>query len=232
MSRSTSFFLLLITLASCKQHELSFTELQKRDWDSLDKGVYYISRQHQSGTPTGRDSIELNLKGVSGKEISSLEIALEDIPAFLKESLIALVKNRLRDSRTGYLKVNPNKMFMRQLLKATIVLIGDYSGPGFGPDSAALVTIPGIQSAKFISKEEGKKKYLADGNQDWENILDDNPLPNTIEVSLQEKNWTDESMKQLESEILQKLAYASQLSYSGLITKKSESYLYFSYEWK
>jgi hypothetical protein len=233
MRKSTSFFLLLIILASCRHRELSLQELQKRDWDSLDKGVYYLSRQSQPEIQPGHDSIELNLKGVNDKDINSLEISPEEMPSLLKDSLIVLVRHRLRNSRSGYLKVDPYTMFRRIVLKASIDLFGDYpQQPGFGADSAALVAIPGIRSATFVSKEEAKKKYLEDGNQDWEGILDENPLPNSIDISLQENDWTEESMKELERQIMIKLVNVSQLNYSQLITKRSETYLYFSYDWK
>ena len=31
-----------------------------------------------------------------------------------------------------------------------------------------------------MTKEEGKKKYMAGGNEDWNKVLDENPLPNAI----------------------------------------------------
>jgi cell division transport system permease protein len=51
-------------------------------------------------------------------------------------------------------------------------------------DSLALMQYfagqPYIRNYSFVTKEAARQKYLSDGNEDWNKILDYNPLPNSI----------------------------------------------------
>lgn len=40
------------------------------------------------------------------------------------------------------------------------------------------------ENVTFITKEEARKEYLGDGNEDWSKVLDENPLPNVISFNL------------------------------------------------
>jgi cell division protein FtsX len=57
-----------------------------------------------------------------------------------------------------------------------------------------LKNIPGIKEVSFISKEAAKQKYM---DEDWDKVLDSNPLPNSIEVKLDAREWTGESLNKL-----------------------------------
>ena len=55
-------------------------------------------------------------------------------------------------------------------------------------DSAALVqyisTKPYVKEWVFTTKEMARKKYIGDGNEDWETVIDYNPLPISIDFKL------------------------------------------------
>jgi hypothetical protein len=225
--------LVVFVFASCNQKEMTLQELEKAKWDSLARGVYYISKEDQKQVAANADSIELKLKGMSGKENTSLEMSFENIPDITKEALNTILKQTLLNSRSGYLKINFREMLRPELLTGMIYLRGDYSGPdNYDQDSAILTGIDEIRSFSFISKEEAKKKYLADGGDDWEKVLKENPLPNAFEIVLEKKDWTEESLNKLKNKIHERILMASDISFPMIWIKKPDYYFFFAYKRK
>lgn len=145
------------------------------------------------------DSIELKIKGVSGKEIEPTEISFDKLTGEESKVVVSLLKLHLRNTKAGYVRINFPDMLRPAFYTGRIYLRdGEYDEPyPFSSDSIILKTIPDILSAAFISKEEAKKEYLAEGNDDWKDILDSNPLPNSIEIRLEKKKWTEELLNDL-----------------------------------
>src|ERR1700748_3084598 len=55
-------------------------------------------------------------------------------------------------------------------------------------DSAALVQYisaqPYTKSYEFLTKDLAKQRFMSDGNSDWGNVLDKNPLPASVEFNI------------------------------------------------
>lgn len=83
-------------------------------------------------------------------------------------------------------------------------------------DSAALVnfiaTQPFVKSYEFITKEKAKTIYEADGNEDWEKILDHNPLPASVNFKIRSNYASPDSLIKI-SDTLTKNIYVSDVSY-------------------
>jgi hypothetical protein len=192
-----------------------------------------LSREDQKGVALKTDSLELKLKGIASKQINLLEVSLEDVPDIAKRSLNALLKQNLPDSKSGYLKINFTEMLKPERLTGIIYLMGDFPTlASYVLDSAALKDISEIISFSFMSKEEAKKKYLADGGDDWDKVLKENPLPNSLEIVLEKKDWTEESLKELKNKIHEKLIMESEIIFPDIWVKKSDDYFFFEYKRK
>jgi cell division transport system permease protein len=82
----------------------------------------------------------------------------------------------------GWLVINANKMgdYFKENVEVRTYLRGNLNPK----DSVALMTYistkPYVKSIEYISKEEGKKKYMQEESEDWSKVLDENPLPNAI----------------------------------------------------
>jgi cell division transport system permease protein len=83
-------------------------------------------------------------------------------------------------------------------------------------DSAALVnfvsTQPYVKSYEFITKEKAKTIYEADGNEDWEKILDHNPLPASVNFKIRSDYATPDSLDKI-SQTLTTNLYVSDVNY-------------------
>jgi cell division transport system permease protein len=53
-----------------------------------------------------------------------------------------------------------------------------------------------------VNKEEAKKKYLSDGNEDWNRILDYNPLPNSVYFNIRKEYAHVDSLDKISKDIL------------------------------
>jgi cell division transport system permease protein len=83
-------------------------------------------------------------------------------------------------------------------------------------DSAALMQYisakPYIKSIDFVTKEEARKIYLGDGNEDWNNVLDYNPLPNAIYFKLKKDFLTTDTLNSIKKDLEQQ-TYVSEVQY-------------------
>jgi cell division transport system permease protein len=82
----------------------------------------------------------------------------------------------------GWLVINANKIGAH--FKGNIE-VSAYLLPNLKPnDSTNLANYissrPYVRDVRYVSKEDAKKIYLQDGNKDWNEVLDENPLPDAF----------------------------------------------------
>jgi cell division transport system permease protein len=88
-------------------------------------------------------------------------------------------------------------------------------------DSTALVEYiaaqPYIKSYVFTTKEMAKQKFLADGNEGWDEFIDYNPLPSSIDFRLKKEYVHVDSLSKIKSD-LQQQTYVTEVGYQeGLV---------------
>ena len=99
-------------------------------------------------------------------------------------------------------------------------------------DSAALVQYiasrPYVKSYEYITKEGAKAKFMADGNDDWKNVLSVNPLPASIDFKLKSQYVNSDTLATIKNDLEQYIGvndvqYPNQLvsSISGFVQKLS-----------
>jgi FtsX extracellular domain len=232
MKRANIILVPLIAFSACKQKPMTLEEMQKAKWDSLSKGVDYISIEDEKRSSFKNDSIEIKLKGVAGIEVKA-EMSFDKIQEDMSKMFSDMLKLRLPDSKAGYLRINLYKMMKPEVLSGRIELRGDYNPPStFSSDSIDLKNISGIKTVRFISKEAAKQEYLADGNGDWDKVLSFNPLPNNIEIKLDDREWTDESLNDLKNLVLGKLIMPLDVIFPTTRFNKSDEIFFFEYNRK
>ena len=58
----------------------------------------------------------------------------------------------------------------------------------------------------YVTKEDAKKKFMADGNDDWKNILEANPLPASIDFTLINEYVHSDSLAAIQADLEQNIA--------------------------
>jgi cell division transport system permease protein len=103
----------------------------------------------------------------------------------------------------GWLVINANKLgeYFRENVEVRAYLRGNASAK----DSLALVEYiasrPYVREYTFVSKEDAKKQYLDDGNDDWAGVLEENPLPNSINFKLKNEFVQSDTLLNIEKEV-------------------------------
>jgi cell division transport system permease protein len=103
----------------------------------------------------------------------------------------------------GWLVINANKLgqYFRESVEVRAYLRGNASAA----DSSALVqyisTRPYVREYNYLSKEDAKKQYLDDGNDDWAGVLEENPLPNSVNFKLKNEYVQPDTLVNIEKEI-------------------------------
>lgn len=62
-------------------------------------------------------------------------------------------------------------------------------------------TRPYARNVEFITKEMARKNFIGDGNEDWDKVLDYNPLPASIDFFLEPEYVNKDSLKTITAEI-------------------------------
>ncbi|MBK6991530.1 MAG: hypothetical protein IPH34_06735 [Chitinophagaceae bacterium] len=121
----------------------------------------------------------------------------------------------------GWLVINANKLgdYFKENVEVRAYLRGDLNPK----DSLALMnyitTKPYVKSIQYVSKEEGKKIYMEEENEDWSKVLDENPLPNAIYFKIKRQYVQVDSMKAIQADI-ESQTYVSDVKYPAALVDK------------
>ena len=92
--------------------------------------------------------------------------------------------------------------------------------PLVAADSTALVQYiaskPYVKEYVFTTKEMAKSKYLADGNESWDGILTENPLPQSIAFKLKSDYLNADTLLHIKND-LEKQTYVTEVDYPELL---------------
>ncbi len=213
-------------LASCAgKKQQSLAELKNAKWERLDKGIDFISisKTQPQSLPYVRFTI-LASEGDSTGMLTRSQFQAENI---LSEKL----NHRAPASKMGYLRVDVDEMLTPEKVTLHIYLRDPYDSLNMSKDMAMIKGIEGVDSVYYVSKEMAKNKYLADGNDEWNDILTENPLPASYDVSVDAKSFTSGWFDNFKGKIESELLYISDITYPDVFSRpKTNMIWYFSYE--
>jgi cell division transport system permease protein len=105
----------------------------------------------------------------------------------------------------GWLIINANKLgdYFKENVEVRVHLIGNTTAK----DSTELIQYiagkPYVKKYEYVTKEAAKQKYLDEGNEDWSNVLDQNPLPNSVNFNLKQAYLNVDTLEKIEAELRQ-----------------------------
>jgi len=123
--------------------------------------------------------------------------------AILGVSLILIMLGVL-----GWLVINANKLgqYFKENVEVRVYVRENVSAK----DSTALVDYINsrsyVKSAEYVSKETARQKYLEDGNKDWVGVLQNNPLPASINFKVKSDYAVTDSMQKMQADLVQNIA--------------------------
>jgi cell division transport system permease protein len=105
----------------------------------------------------------------------------------------------------GWFMLNGKKLgnYFKENVEVRVYLRGDLNAK----DSTALMQYissqPYVKSIEYVNKEEGKKRYMAEGNEDWGRVLEANPLPNAIYFKMKQNYLNIDTLKNMKANLEQ-----------------------------
>jgi cell division transport system permease protein len=123
--------------------------------------------------------------------------------AILGVSLILIMLGVL-----GWLVINANKLgqYFKENVEVRVYVRENVSAK----DSTSLVeyisTRPYVKSSEYVTKAIARQKYLDDGNKDWVGVLQNNPLPASINFKIKSDYAVTDSLQKIQADLLQNIA--------------------------
>lgn len=121
----------------------------------------------------------------------------------------------------GWLVINANKMgdYFKENIEVRVYIRGDLNPK----DSTALMNYisekPYVKSIKYVTKEEGKKIYMEEESEDWNKVLDYNPLPNAIYFRIKRQYVEVDSLNAIKADLEQQ-TYVTDVKYPDALVGK------------
>jgi cell division transport system permease protein len=123
--------------------------------------------------------------------------------AILGVSLILIMLGVL-----GWFVINANKLgqYFKENVEVRVYVRENVSAK----DSTALVEYvnsrPYIKSYEYVTKAVARQKYLEDGNTDWVGVLQNNPLPASINFKVKSEYVVTDSLQKIQADLLSNIA--------------------------
>jgi cell division transport system permease protein len=123
--------------------------------------------------------------------------------AILGVSLILIMLGVL-----GWLVINANKLgqYFKENVEVRVYVRENVSAK----DSTTLVeyvsTRPYVKSSEYVTKAVARQKYLEDGNKDWVGVLQNNPLPASINFKIKSEYAVTDSLQKIQADLVQNIA--------------------------
>ena len=123
--------------------------------------------------------------------------------AILGVSLILIMLGVL-----GWLVINANKLgqYFKENVEVRVYVRENVSAK----DSTALVeyinTRSYVKSSEYVTKAIARQKYLEDGNKDWVGVLQNNPLPASINFKVKSEYAVTDSLQKIQADLVQNIA--------------------------
>ncbi len=121
----------------------------------------------------------------------------------------------------GWLIISANKLGnqFKENVEVKAILRGDLKPSDSTALMAYISSQPYVKSVNFVNKEEARKIYLSDGNDDFGKVLDFNPLPNAIYFRMKQEYLHADTLKNIKA-TLEKQTYISEVEYQQALVEK------------
>lgn len=108
----------------------------------------------------------------------------------------------------GWLVINANKLgqYFKENVEVRVYVRENVSAK----DSTALVAYvsaqPYVKTWEYVSKTQAREKYLEEGNKDWVGVLQNNPLPASINFKVNSQYAVTDSLQKIQADLTQNIA--------------------------
>ncbi|NML20530.1 ABC transporter permease [Pseudoflavitalea sp. G-6-1-2] len=125
----------------------------------------------------------------------------------------------------GWLLLNAKRYSeeLREGVKVQIYLRNNITPTDIEGMKNYLATKPYTKSLEFIDKEAAKKKLIADEGQDFSELLDENPLPNSFDLNLKAEYVQKDTIAAIKADLEKQNMVVESVKYPAFIVEKMGS---------
>jgi hypothetical protein len=207
MPRLYLIVVLLLFMSSCHPRP-NVSDLPGVSWQPVDTVfTYHLVR---GGSPLYHRGDLLGLQLIGGIDKKSnvfvpldpadtvyADIVTKIASKLLAESLIG----KIGKNAEGYIKANLSRMFPMDPVVLSVYLSAAADSVGLDSLIRQLDHMPEVSHYYYISKDEAKKRFLADGNPDFTKVLDTNPLPASLELTVRDNFVSKDTLLSLKQKL-------------------------------
>lgn len=125
----------------------------------------------------------------------------------------------------GWLLLNAKRYSeeLREGVKVQIYLRNNITPTDIEGMKNYLAAKPYTKSLEFIDKEAAKKKLIADEGQDFSELLDENPLPNSFDINLKAEYVQKDTIAAIKADLEKQNMVVESVKYPAFIVEKMGS---------
>jgi cell division transport system permease protein len=112
---------------------------------------------------------------------------------------------------------------LKEDIKVQVFLRRNISPEGVDSIKSYIGSQPYTKSLEYIDKETAKKQWLSDGESDFKELLDENPLPASIEFYIKNNYVQKDTMVNIKSDIESHSLQVENVKYPTKVVEKIES---------
>ncbi|MFT3748596.1 MAG: permease-like cell division protein FtsX [Agriterribacter sp.] len=107
----------------------------------------------------------------------------------------------------GWFVINGSKLekYFRGSVQVQVYLRENAPGKDIDSLMSYIKAKPYADSAQHITKEMAKERFLKDGNEDWDNVLNYNPLPASIDFNLKSDYVNKDTLTNIVADLTQNI---------------------------
>lgn len=108
----------------------------------------------------------------------------------------------------GWLLINANKLgqHFQENIEVRVYLRENITAKDSSDLVQYIAAQPYVKDYEFVTKEQAKQKFMEDGNQDWVGVLDNNPLPASVNFRIKSQYAVADSLQKIQAALQQNLS--------------------------
>jgi FtsX extracellular domain len=201
------FLLPLLLLAACHRQPTP-AELPRVSWQLVDTVFsYHLVR---GGGPFYKRGGLLGLQLLGGIDkkrnvfvpLDPGDSVYADMVTKISYKLLTeLLAGKISKNAEGYIKADLSRILPMHPVVLTAYLSAGADSAGLDSLTRHLDHMPEVIHYYYISKDEAKKQFLADGNPDFTKVLDTNPLPASLEITVRDNYVSKDTLLLLKQKL-------------------------------
>ncbi|MDI3322466.1 cell division protein FtsX [Pinibacter soli] len=108
----------------------------------------------------------------------------------------------------GWIAINANKLsqYFKENVEVRVYLRENITAKDSVTLTQYIANKPYVKEYEYVTKDLARRKFIGDGNEDWKNVLDANPLPASIDFKLRSEYVNTDTLATIKKDLEQNIS--------------------------